>query len=132
MRIGVAASGLGHVARGVEAWTARVAQALAERGEAVTLFRACGEPVQKYEVVVPTWKRAERRTERLLAWLPRRFFWRLGLGSGYEIEQTAFAIGLVKPTALALARRAVFVLSPVLPSRGETVVTPGPGSSPVA
>jgi glycosyltransferase involved in cell wall biosynthesis len=35
------------------------------------------------------------------------------------IRRTDLAIGLVKPTALACARRAVFLLSPVLPSHGQ-------------
>jgi glycosyltransferase involved in cell wall biosynthesis len=95
MRIGVAASGLGHVTRGVEAWAAYLGQALAARGEAVTLFRAAGEPLQPYERLVPCWKRSDARTLRLLRWLPHRFFWRLGLGSGYEIEQTTFALRLI-------------------------------------
>ncbi len=35
------------------------------------------------------------------------------------IRRTDLAVGLVKPTVLALARRAVFVLSPILPSHGD-------------
>src|SRR5438128_11476464 len=106
MRIAVAASGLGHITRGVEAWAARLASSLAERGEAVILFRAAGKPTQAYEVLVPTWKRGELRTNQLLSWLPRRGFWRLGLTSGYGIEQTTFALGLLRH----LRRRRIDVL----------------------
>ena len=48
------------------------------------------------------------------------------------IRRSDLAVGLVKPTALALARRAVFVLSPVLPSRGDAVAMPDVGSPEVA
>jgi glycosyltransferase involved in cell wall biosynthesis len=95
MRIGVAASGLGHVTRGIEAWAAYLGHALAARGEAVTLFRAAGQPTHPYERLVPCWTRSDARTLRLLRWLPRRVFWRLGLGSAYEIEQTTFALRLL-------------------------------------
>ncbi len=48
------------------------------------------------------------------------------------IRRTDLAIGLLKPTALALARRAVFILSPVLPSRGDGASAPGVASPEVA
>jgi glycosyltransferase involved in cell wall biosynthesis len=48
------------------------------------------------------------------------------------IRRRDLAVGLLKPTALALARRAVFVLSPVLPSRGIAMPTPDVGSPEVA
>jgi hypothetical protein len=49
------------------------------------------------------------------------------------IRRRDLTIGLAKPTALALARRAVFVLSPVLPSKGAAVLaTPDVGSPEVA
>src|SRR5438270_747300 len=42
MNIAIASSGLGHVARGVEAWAADLGRALAERGESVLLAKAAG------------------------------------------------------------------------------------------
>lgn len=48
------------------------------------------------------------------------------------IRRTDLAIGLLKPTALACARRAVFILSPVLPSRGDAASAPGVASPEVA
>jgi len=41
-------------------------------------------------------------------------------------------VGLLKPTLLAVARRAVFVLSPILPSRGDAPVASAVGSPDVA
>jgi glycosyltransferase involved in cell wall biosynthesis len=95
MHIAIAASGLGHVSRGIEAWAAYLGEALHARGEHVTLFRAAGEPTRPYERLIPCWKRTDDRTARLLHWLPRRLTWRLGLASAYEVEQTTFALNLL-------------------------------------
>jgi hypothetical protein len=48
------------------------------------------------------------------------------------IRRSDLAIGLTKPTALAAARRVMFALSPVLPSRGDVVPTPDAASPEVA
>jgi hypothetical protein len=39
VRIAIASSGLGHVARGIESWAADLGKALAERGERIALFK---------------------------------------------------------------------------------------------
>jgi 1,2-diacylglycerol 3-alpha-glucosyltransferase len=96
LHITIASSGLGHVARGVEAWAADLGRALAERGEAVWLCKGGGTAEAAYERVVPCYQRAAADTERLLHWLPRRGLWRLGLGDGYGVEQTSFALGLLR------------------------------------
>jgi hypothetical protein len=57
----------------------------------VTLCKGGGQPDADFERVLPCWQRTASQTERLLRWLPRRFFWRIGLDSGYNIEQTTFA-----------------------------------------
>jgi glycosyltransferase involved in cell wall biosynthesis len=62
----------------------------------VTLFRAAGASLRPYERLVPCWKRGDSRTLGLLRWLPRRLIWRLGLGSSYGVEQTTFALGLLR------------------------------------
>jgi glycosyltransferase involved in cell wall biosynthesis len=95
MRIAVASSGLGHVARGIEAWATDLAAALAERGEDVVLYKGGGTAQQPYERVLPCWQREQPRTQRLLALLPKRGLWRLGLGSRYDWEQTTFARSLI-------------------------------------
>jgi glycosyltransferase involved in cell wall biosynthesis len=95
LRIVVASSGLGHVARGIEAWADDLAAALAARGEDVTLCKGAGTAARPYERVVPCLRRESDGTRRLLKVLPRRASWRLGLGSPYDVEQTTFALRLL-------------------------------------
>jgi glycosyltransferase involved in cell wall biosynthesis len=95
MRITVASSGLGHVARGVEAWAADLGRALAERGEAVTLCKGAGTPEAPHERVLPCWRRSDPKTLWLARRLPRRFVWRLGLHGPLGIEQTTFNFRLI-------------------------------------
>ena len=66
MKIAVACSGLGHVARGIESWAADLAQALNDRGEDVTLFKGGGKAESSFERVIPCWQRGQPRTERLV------------------------------------------------------------------
>jgi glycosyltransferase involved in cell wall biosynthesis len=96
LNITVASSGLGHVARGIEAWANDLAEALYARGEAVTLCKGGGEATKPYEKVIPCWQREAGKTRRLLEVLPRRFSWRMGLGSNYDIEQTTFTWNLIR------------------------------------
>jgi 1,2-diacylglycerol 3-alpha-glucosyltransferase len=95
MNISIASSGLGHITRGIEAWATDLSRALADRGEAVLLFKGGGQAEAEFERVIPCWQRSAPRTERFVRVLKRKGFWRLGLGSGYGIEQTTFAFGLL-------------------------------------
>jgi glycosyltransferase involved in cell wall biosynthesis len=95
MKIAIASSGLGHVARGVEAWAADIGRALARRNLDVTLYKGAGRAEQPYEMVIPCWQRSDPRTHRLMRWLPKRGLWRIGLGSVLGIEQTTFTLGLI-------------------------------------
>lgn len=95
LQITVASSGLGHVARGIEAWAADLGRALADRGHAVTLCKGGGEARERYERVIPCWRREAPATARLLRRVPRWLGWRVGLGSGYSAEQTTFALRLL-------------------------------------
>ncbi len=95
MRIAVASSGLGHVARGVESWAADLARALADRGETVILCKGGGRAEQDYEHVVRCCRRRTEANERVLRRLPGWAGWRLGVGSPYGVEQTTFALGLL-------------------------------------
>jgi glycosyltransferase involved in cell wall biosynthesis len=95
-RVAIACSGLGHVARGNEAWAEDLGRALADRGEPLTLFKGGGWEERPYERVIPCWKRTAAQTERLLSWLPRRGLWRLGLSTPYGVEQITFALGLLR------------------------------------
>lgn len=95
MNITIASSGLGHVSRGIEAWADDLADSLHARGLNVTLCKGGGHASRSYERVVPCCQRESQATRRLLRWLPRRLFWRLGLGAAYPVEQTTFALGLI-------------------------------------
>jgi glycosyltransferase involved in cell wall biosynthesis len=95
-KICVASSGLGHVTRGIESWADDLARALHRRGHDVTLFKGSGEPGRSFESVVPCLPRSSRETGRLMRWIPRRLGWRVGMGSEYEVEQTTFAINLIR------------------------------------
>ena len=95
LKIAIASSGLGHVHRGIEAWAADLGAALAHRGAEIALCKAAGRPEASYEHVLPCWPREATRTRSLLGLLPRHFSWRIGLGSGYGIEQTSFALALL-------------------------------------
>ncbi len=93
MRIAIASSGLGHVARGVETWALDTAQALSEAGENVTLF-AAGDVGKKYDcVVVPCLRRFDRMA-LMLAKLTPGFMWRWGLKTNYGWEQLLFWLRL--------------------------------------
>jgi glycosyltransferase involved in cell wall biosynthesis len=96
MKICIASSGLGHVARGIEAWANDLGIALAARGEDVILCKGSGRPAATFERVVPCWTRESRKTRILLKGLPHGIAWRIGLGNGYNIEQATFAHNLIK------------------------------------
>jgi len=87
---------LGHVSRGIEAWASDVAAALAQRDVPVTLFKGGGTAENSYERVIPCLQRSSKATERLLRFLPRRVFWRLGLADGYSVEQVSFTLMLLR------------------------------------
>jgi 1,2-diacylglycerol 3-alpha-glucosyltransferase len=94
-RIVIASSGLGHVARGIEAWADDLAAALAARGEDVILCKGAGTVTRPYERVVSCCTRESANTRRLLRFMPQPVGWRVGLGSGYGVEQTTFAMNLI-------------------------------------
>ena len=93
MRIAIASSGLGHVARGVETWARDTAAALHERGVDVTLFAAAElADVSRTGCRVsalPCLRRFDGRTQRLAKRFPG-FTWRWGLKSVYGWEQLSF------------------------------------------
>ncbi len=95
-RVCIASTGLGHVARGIEAWAADLGRALAERGHDLILCKGGGTVEAEYERVIPCWTRESAGAQRLVRCLPRSLGWRLGLGSGYAVEQTTFARQLLK------------------------------------
>ena len=95
-RICIASSGLGHVARGIEAWADDLATELYRRGKDVILCKGGGQPRHEFERIVPCWKREDTKTRAVSKCMPEPIGWRVGMGSGYAIEQTTFARGLLK------------------------------------
>lgn len=94
-KICIASSGLGHVARGIEAWAQDLGQALLDRGINVIVCKAAGPATGDHERVIGCWTRESPQARRLVRRLPRFLGWRLGLGSGYGVEQTTFAWNLL-------------------------------------
>ena len=99
MKIAVASSGAGHVARGIETWAIDTAVGLKAAGADVTLFTGgAGLGVRDLDCkveVIPCWQRGDVRT-RYLAKLAPSFCWRWGLKRVYDIEQRTFWRGLRK------------------------------------
>lgn len=95
VKICVASSGLGHVARGIEAWAEDLAMALANRGKDVTLYKGSGKSNTNFEQVIPCWTRNSIKTRLLVRSVPNAIGWRLGIGSRYAVEQQTFARRLV-------------------------------------
>jgi len=91
MKIAVLSTGLGHVARGVEAWADSLATELFRRRLDVTLFKGGGSCSRPFERIIRCARRGHG-TARFLKRISPRFGWRFGFGSVYEIEQTTFAL----------------------------------------
>jgi 1,2-diacylglycerol 3-alpha-glucosyltransferase len=99
MKIAIASSGLGHVARGIETWALDTATALAARGVDVTLFggdsgewrvaSGAGEDRALRAVALPGMKRTDRQAAFLTKTLPG-FTWHWGLKDTYGLEQFCF------------------------------------------
>jgi len=94
MKIAIASSGLGHVQRGMEAWSEDIARALFETGVDVTLFKGWGKPSAPYEVVLPTFRR-KHLGAKLIGKLTSKGGWRIGLGSPHAVESFFFGIRLI-------------------------------------
>lgn len=98
MRIAIASSGLGHVARGIETWARDTAVALAEQGADVTLFTgaelvpAAGE-ASLQKMCTGCLRRNERMAQGLAKIMPG-FLWRVGLKHPYGWEQLSFWLRL--------------------------------------
>ena len=95
MKICIASSGLGHTARGIEAWAEDLANALANRGEQVNLYKGAGKSNADFEQVLPCWTRNSIKTRLLVQSVPNAIGWRLGIGSRYAVEQQTFARSLI-------------------------------------
>ncbi len=94
MIIGVASSGLGHVARGIESWAADLGRALVARGVDVRLYKGGGSAEHPYERVIWCAQREGRLARALVRLKP--VLWRYGFGTTYWIEQFSFAWNLIR------------------------------------
>ena len=94
IRIALAASGLEHVPRGVETWTANTAQVLDRMGEEVTLFKGSGSRRRPYEAVCRCLRIAGAANRCLDKMIPPQA-WHLGLGSRLKRQETTFALHLI-------------------------------------
>lgn len=99
MKIAIASTYLGQMARGVESWARDLAAELNRRGLDVTLFRGGGLGERGYEVYLPGLK-YDSAWARGLVGLTRRGGWRFGLGSAMSVQQVVFGWRL----AVALRR----------------------------
>ena len=115
MRIAIASSGLGHVARGIETWALDTAVALSQRAGRSEQYAVDGTPLADVEatlfcaaplldssssplptahcplptVILPSLQRGDPLTQFLARILPG-FTWRWGLKSTYDLEQWSF------------------------------------------
>ncbi|MEI6970797.1 MAG: glycosyltransferase family 4 protein [bacterium] len=111
MKVAVASSGLGHVARGIETWADDTAAALegatalresvcaggktACGSAQVVLFKGGGTGSAPHERIVPCLRRGGQLGRVLVAMMSRLGGWRYGFGSEYQTEQTTFAWSLI-------------------------------------
>lgn len=101
LKIAIASSGLGHIRRGVETWADDLGRALRRRGLDATTFQG-GRPVDESgaardvspNVVVPCLKRFGPGAQLIARIFNPLRGWELGLGNGYLVEQTTFALNL--------------------------------------
>ena len=97
MKIAITSAYLGQIARGCETWAADLARELHNRKLDVTLFKGGGVATLPYEQVVfcpdhrrPIWKCITRLTRHGGGW-------RLGLGNPLSLQQTGFALAMIRP-----------------------------------
>ncbi len=99
MRVAVASSGLGHVARGIETWAEDTAAALTEERVDVCLFHSKSRTGSVHAVdgekvvALRCLRRGDSATRTVIALIPR-FMWRWGLTTGYGLEQFSFWLSL--------------------------------------
>ena len=94
-RIAISAARLEHVTRGVETWARATFEALRARGVDVTLYKGSGESRPPAERVLRAIRKGSRLSRALVAAAPR-FGWRIGLGSGDQLEETTFGLRLLR------------------------------------
>ena len=96
LKIAIASSGLGYVRRGIETWAEDLFLALQQSQKEVALFQGGGQSSEgePRRHVLQSPPRTDPRLMRQVNALKRFGGWRYGFGSGYEAEQTRFALRL--------------------------------------
>ena len=97
LKIAIACSGLGVISRGVETWAADLARALHRNSANVSLFQGGNDtnPTDAdWQYVLPCARRLDPRLAKTVKLFQKIGGWRYGFGSGYQIEQTTFALNL--------------------------------------
>lgn len=94
MKIAITSSGLGHINRGVESWSKDLAYTLKSKGVNVTLYKGKGKVEGAIESVIPCISR-NSFFSKLIGFLPKKFIWRFGFGSAFQIEATSFTWNLL-------------------------------------
>ncbi|WP_207447715.1 glycosyltransferase family 4 protein [Roseomonas marmotae] len=95
IRVAVACSGLGHVQRGIESWARDLGAALDQRRASVEATLFAGAPLER-ALDVFCWRRSGHAARLAAHTLASLGGWRFGMGSTYEVEQTSFALGLIR------------------------------------
>ena len=93
-KVALLSSGLGHVNRGIEAWTENLGRALHAQYIDVTVYKGGGIKATKYDKVVPCLQRNSAISKWIIEKRPG-LLWRLGLGTGYILEQVTFTLSLL-------------------------------------
>lgn len=94
MRIAIASTYLGLIARGIESWARDLSAELHRRGCDITLFKGGGPPDLDYEVYLRC-PRYDGKAAARTVWFTRHGGWRVGLGSTKSLQQVVFAWTLV-------------------------------------
>jgi len=124
MKVAVASSGLGHIARGIETWARDTALALHRHGIDVTLFAAAPLASAAGPVMtIPCLKRNDTITRMIARYAPG-WSWRWHLKSMYEIEQWSFWLRLQRHLKQG-HYEILHVQDPVLASLAQTAYQKG-------
>ena len=92
--IALLSTGLGHVQRGVEAWTDDLGKELVTHSINVTVYKGGGKRDFPHERVISCIQRASRLSNWIISHRPG-FMWRFGFGSGYSLEQMTFCFSII-------------------------------------
>ncbi|MBW2991802.1 glycosyltransferase family 4 protein [Candidatus Woesearchaeota archaeon] len=95
MRVAILSSGCGHIFRGAEGWSEDVAKALNEKEVNATLFKGGGKKEKSYEEIVRCMQRERKAAKNLASIIKNLSGWRIGVSSGYDIEQITFALNVL-------------------------------------